>query len=223
MKLPFAFEGISFWRRGCTGLRPPVLIGHGVKEPMKRGRNGKKWQQKPGKRSQKKVGASSGDWLGHLCLLDTVRSTLSVLIGRKRVGNWLKRVQFCRVQQAIRDDYYCLCTWFFPMNAKVPGTGWTKVEFVRSTCEFTTILVYIIATVSPVSNSNFNAQCSVNSSLILTNCWTQFCLFLFSSPFLVLSFSTHLSTVAAISLPRLSGRKWVLRVFCSWLAQSRFR
>jgi hypothetical protein len=45
------------------GQPPPVLIGHGKKETMKRRRNGKKWQQQPGETSQES-GGTSGDPAG---------------------------------------------------------------------------------------------------------------------------------------------------------------
>lgn len=65
-------------------VQPPDLIGHGVKETMNRGRNGKKWQQKPGERSKRKVGATSGDpaWFVHP--LSVRQLGLSrILIGRE--------------------------------------------------------------------------------------------------------------------------------------------
>jgi hypothetical protein len=56
----------------ALGVRPPMLIGHGGKETMKTRRNGKKWQQKPGERSQKKWGLIRGPGLTRsTCLSDS--------------------------------------------------------------------------------------------------------------------------------------------------------
>jgi hypothetical protein len=51
MKLSLAFEPLrgmisdveAVQYRMALGVQPPDLIGYGVKETMKRGRNGKKW------------------------------------------------------------------------------------------------------------------------------------------------------------------------------------
>jgi hypothetical protein len=140
------------------GVQPPDLIGHGVKETMKRGRNGKKWQQKPGGRSKIKSGGNiRGPGLASFIL--SVRQRLSrILIGRNSSRQLTKVSPILPCAASNQRSLLSLYV-FFPDERKSTWNKMDKVEFARSTCQFTTILVYIIATVSSVSSPQH--QCAV--------------------------------------------------------------